>query len=618
MKKSIICTGLFFLYNTTNAQFRASIDSVVIKENRIETTLHEQNKNIQVLTRKQIAALPVKSTAELLSYVNGVDLRQRGPSGVQADISIDGSTFDEVLVLVNGVKMSDPQTGHHVLNLPIPLAAIDHIEILRGSSASIYGVNALAGAVNIITRQPVKNEVTAQLYTASSFEKDTSSGERYYGSGAQASAAFANEKQSHLIAASHDQGNGYRYNTAFNAYRVFYNSHVQLNDKNAIEAMGGYTSNTFGAALYYAAPYDNEAKETVQTATGSIKYIVQPSQRLKITPRISYRYNKDDYIYIRQQPEVYHNIHETNVVTGEIQSVYTMTHSAIGAGVEYRSEHIGSTNLGKRGRNNLGVYAEYKYYFNSRLNARVGVYGNYNSDYDLQLFPGIDIGYAVNKNWKLFANASTGQRLPTYTDLYYNGPSNIGNDQLKPEYASYANGGIRFTNRSIFAEASYFYRHTTDFIDWVKDSLAGKWQPQNFQSVNTQGLSLRLNYDLNEQFGLSDDIKIALNLGYTYLDAAIETPSEKISKYAIDALRHQFIASLRTTFFNKIQLNVNSRYQYRISANDYTLLDARLALLFTHWNIYVDASNILDTDYKEIGAVPLPGRWYTLGLRLQL
>jgi vitamin B12 transporter len=607
---------LLFTAIQSNAQKITELDSVVIHENRIETKLANRNRDIQVLTSRQIALLPVKSTAELLSYVAGADLRKRGPWGAQADISIDGSSFDQVLVLVNGVKMSDPQTGHHLMNLPIVLSAIDHIEVLRGPAARVYGINALAGVVNIITRIPTQNEVSAQVYTGSSFAEDTSTGEQYYSYGAQATAGIAAKNQSHQFSIGHDKGNGYRYNTAFEATRLFYNNQLRLNERNTIEVMGGYVANDFGAALYYAAPNDKEATENVETATGSIKYTYQLTDRIKLSPRISYRYNKDDYIYIRQKPEVYHNIHETNVVTGELQSSITTRNGVVGLGAEYRKEDINSTNLGKRERANTGLFGEYRHNFSSKLNASAGVYANHNSDYGWQVFPSVDAGYQLSRHWRLFANASTGQRLPTYTDLYYKGPSNIGNDQLKPEHASYANGGVAYSHHLVTAQASYFYRRTTNFIDWVKDSLAGKWQPQNFQDVNTNGLSLQVNYALGQSLTLPDNYQITINAAYTYLDASIQTPAERISKYTIDALRHQLITSVQTVLFKRVQINANGRYQYRISGNDYTLLDARVALLFKHWNIYADCNNLLDTDYKELGAVPLPGRWYTIGLRL--
>jgi len=603
------------LCNNENAIAQQNaLDSVIIRENRLPSAWHTQNRNIQVMDAKQIAKLPVKSVNELLSYVAGVDLRQRGPFGTQSDVSIDGSTFDQVLVLINGVKMSDPQTGHHLLNVPIPLSSIDHIEVLRGPAARIYGVNALAGAINIITRVPQQTEVSAQVYAGSSFKTDTASGDTYLGWGAQASAALAAKNQSHIFSAAHDEGNGYRYNTAYDAYRLFYQNQVKLNDKNSIEAMGGYISNSFGGNGYYAAPADAESEESVETATGSIAWNYRPNPRILIKPRVSYRYNHDDYIFIRQKPEAYHNIHETNVVTGEIQSAIQTKKGTIGAGVEWRSESINSTNLGKRNRDNLGIYAEYKHNFSEKFNASAGVYGNYNTDYDFTLFPGIDAGYSIDRHWKLYANATTGQRLPTYTDLYYKGPSNIGNDQLKPENAVYGEGGIRYHHALVSAQASYFYRHVTDFIDWVKATATNPWQPQNFQSVNTNGVTAQVTYQLSQHLQASDKYQSALQASYTYLNPTIESPTTEISKYAVEALRHQFTASFRNTLFGHFDVNINARYLYRINANDYTLLDARIGYHHRQWTIFADLNNILDTQYKEIGAIPLPGSWYTFGI----
>lgn len=618
MKQLIFLALVLLLFGTSTAQMNLSLDTIVVKENRIRKPLYEHNENIEIITRKQIATYPVKTATELLSYINGVDLRQRGPSGTQADISIDGSTFDEVLILINGVKLSDPQTGHHILNIPIPLQAIDHIEILRGAASNIYGINALAGAINIVTRQPIKNEVVAQVYSASSFQNDTSTGETYYSYGLQAAAALATKNQSHLLSFSHDKGNGYRYNTAFNNSKVFYNNHIAIAPNHSIDAMGGYTNNDFGASLYYAAPNDGEATEKVETALGSIKYTWQCNDKLSISPRVSYRYNKDDYIYLRQKPEVYHNIHETGVATGEIQGNYKLGKGIIGAGIEYRAEQINSNNLGKRTRENTGVYAEYKYAPTRKFNAAISFYGNYNSNYGWLSFPAINAGYFITQHLKISATASSGARLPTYTDLYYVGPSNIGNDQLKPEYASYVSAGLQYNTAKLMVKAMGFYRHTDNFIDWVKDSIAGKWQPQNFQTVATKGLTISGSYDITGDFISVKKLTLSTNISYTYLDAAISTPSEKLSKYSIDALRHQLIAGVRATLFDCVQFNFNGRYQYRISANDYTLLDARVVWLFKNWNIYADVSNILNTDYKEIGAVPLPGRWYSMGLRLQL
>ncbi len=614
MSKQWIYAAGLLLSTQAMAQEQNALDSVVIRENRIQTPYSRQNKNIQILDSKQIAALPVKSVNELLSYLAGADIRQRGPVGTQSDISIDGSTFDEVLILVNGVKMSDPQTGHHTLNLPILISSIDHIEVLRGSAAMIYGVNALSGAVNIVTRTPVQNELSAQVYAGSGLNTDTATGDIYYGWGAQASGTLAGKNQGHTFSIAHDEGNGYRHNTAYNAYRLFYQNRIEINSKNRIEAMGGYINNSFGANGYYSAPKDAESKETVQTVLGSIAYTCTPNSKLMIRPRISYRYNNDDYIFVRQNPSYYHNIHETNVITGELQGTLQLHKGTIGLGAEYRNESINSTNLGKSNRDNTGIYAEYKHYFSSKLNAGAGAYGNYNSDYGFQLFPGVNAGYQFMPKWKIYANAAMGQRLPTYTDLFYKGPTNIGNPYLKPEQASYAEGGLQYHTRYLILQGAYFYRHTTNFIDWVREKAASPWQPRNFQSINTQGITGNLTYKLSEEMGLRDVYKILLNAGYTYLNQDIMLPSAETSKYAIEALRHQFTAGIRTVYFNKLQINVNGRYLYRINANDYTLMDARVSYGLGKWNIYADVNNILDTQYREIGTVPLPCRWYTIGV----
>jgi iron complex outermembrane receptor protein len=595
----------------------SSLDSIIIRESRFQAKYSQYNRDIQILTAKQIAVLPVRSANELLSYAAGVDLRQRGPAGVQSDVSIDGSTFDQVLVLVNGVKMSDPQTGHHLLNIPIPLTAIDHIEILRGPAARVYGVNALAGAINIVTKMPATDAVSAQVYAGSSFTTDTATGDTYVGWGANASGTIHTGKQTHTLSLAHDEGNGYRYNTGFSAYRLFYQNNIAINAKNALDVTGGYIHNDFGANAYYAAPKDAESHETVQTAVGSIGYTWKPNQRFMLKPRISYRYNNDDYIYIRQKPEVYHNIHKTNVLTGELQSSLQLGKGLLGMGAEWRYEDINSTNLGKRDRDNLGLFAEYRYNFSNKLSASAGAYLNNNSIYGTSLFPSADIGYQINRNWKVYANASTGQRLPTYTDLYYKGPLNIGNDELIPEWATYGEVGARYNNNDIEWKGYVFYRRIDDFIDWTRNKTTDPWQPNNFQQINTQGVTTSLSFDLANQLHLQDAYKSQVNIAYTYLEPDIVVPGNESSKYSVEALRHQLIITTANKIHN-VLFNLNGRYQYRINGNDYTLLDARIGYAFRHWAVYADVNNILDTQYKEIAAVPLPDRWFTLGVKVDM
>src|SRR5699024_8866634 len=143
------------------------LEEVIIQGNRLEIAYNESSRDIQIITHEEISKLPVRSVNELLAYVGGVDIRQRAPFGGQADISIDGGTFEQTLVLLNGIKLIDDQTAHIMMNIPVPVDAIERIEILRGAAARVYGINALTGAINIVTKKESKSFLSAKLYSGS-------------------------------------------------------------------------------------------------------------------------------------------------------------------------------------------------------------------------------------------------------------------------------------------------------------------------------------------------------------------------------------------------------------------------------------------------------------------
>lgn len=596
--------------DTTN-----KLNEVVVKENRLQLPFSTQNRNIWIIDREKIKTLPARSVSELLSYVSGVDVRQRGPGGLQADISIDGGTFDQSLVLINGIKVSDPQTGHNMMNLPVSVDDIDHIEVLRGSASRVYGINALTGAINIVTRTAVQTGFTANVFAGSSF-KDNTSGSKYYNYGLSASGTLLLKSSSHLVSAGQEAGNGYRYNTAFDNQKVYYQGKFAIGKTDVIEVMGGYIHNNFGANAFYAAPGDKESEETVKTALASIAYTTKLTDNWTMVPRLSYRNNVDDYLYIKQTPEKFHNHHVTNIFDAELNNTIETRIGTFGLGLEARTERINSTNLGKRNRNNAGLFAEYKFEPMARLLINAGAYTNYNSDYGWQVFPGLDAGYNFYGNWRLFVNLGTGQRLPTYTDLYYKGPTNIGNDQLRPEQSKYAEGGLKFNNDRLALNASYFIRRIDHFIDWVKTLQTDPWQPQNFSQVNTRGFTLSGDYKVLPvaEKPLSN---VRLGVSYTHLDPGFKKTlaSAVFSRYALESLRNQLSSTLSADFYKQLSLTLTTRYCERISYKDYMVMDVRLAFKQRHYSIYADGANLFNVQYIEAGAVPMPGSWFTMGLK---
>lgn len=592
------------------------LNEVVINENRLKIPFESQNRNITILDKEQIKALPVQSLNELLTYVNGVDVRQRGPFGSQADISIDGGTFEQVTFLVNGIKMNDPQTGHNTMNLPIPVNAIERIEVLRGSAARIYGVNSLTGAINIITIQPNRTGAEIQVNGGTNFKtNEEKTNKNYYSKGIELLGSYADETQNHLIAGSLQNSTGHRYNTAFKNQKIFYQGNINLNPNNSLTFMGGYVHNNFGANGFYAAPIDKESLEITETAIGSIGYKTQINDRFSFAPQMSYRYSYDDYRFYRHDLTKSRNQHYVHTLSPEINARYQTNFGDFGAGAEARFEKINSSNLGNHNRNNIGLYAEFRTEKIENFQISAGSYINYNSAFGWRVYPGLDVGYSLTNNWKLYVNTGTGQRLPSFTDLHYDTPGNMGNENLLPENAWYAEGGIKYNTGKIRMNASYFYREIDNFIDWVRNDAQDPWNSQNFLKNKVKGLTFSADYRLKP----SNDWNILTGISYTYLDAN-QTKKNNLytfSKYGLESLTHQAIAKAMIGY-KEFHFTVTERFQERLTKKGYFLTDARIAYSYQKYSLYLDASNLFNTQYIEVAMAPMPGRWYNLGIKAAL
>ena len=604
-------TAFVFGQNTKDT---IAINEVSLINNRLNTPLSKENRNIYVLDKQEIKKLPVKSIQEILQYASGIDLRQRGPFGSQADVSMDGGSFEQTLVLMNGVKIMDHQTAHNALNLPIPIEAIDRIEVVRGPAARVYGNNSLTGVINIVTKNPTKSGFYAHTYFGTNFEKDTEeTNNTFTNRGVQLGGVLAKDSHQNQLYISHDIGNGYRYNTAYEKNKLYYQGNFALNSSNKISASYGYVKNGFGANGFYAAPGDKNSKEIVETSLAFIQSQHQINERLILKPRVSYRYNFDDYRYFKNDLNRARSKHYSNAVTGEINATYRLNKAQIGVGVEYRNEQINSTSIKKHTRDNVGFYAEYKIDLTPKLNVNVGTYINYNSQYGWKAFPGIDASYALNSNLKLVANAGTSQRIPSFTDLYLDQrPGNIGNENVEAEKAFQTELGFKYQKQKLNFNAYVFYRTINDFIDWVRLSTNEPWQANNFGDLKTFGLNTKVNYWID----LSSKSNLKLSLSYAFLEPKFENVDDLyLSKYKIESLKHQVINTIDFQK-NKTIISVANRFNTRQSYQSYWITDLRINQdIQPNLSIYLDAQNLLNTSYNEIGAIPLPSRWMSIGVK---
>lgn len=629
MNKCFLAISILTLgtLSSTAQDSLTTLENVVVLSDKIQIPFKKQNRNIQILTAEQITQIPAKSVNELLSFVAGVDVRQRGPNGTQADIGIDGGTFDQTLVLLNGFKMSDVQTGHNMMNIPVPLEAIERIEVLKGAAARVYGVNALMGVINIVTKKDSYNNVVARLYSGSSFQKDDTAGNTYYNYGVQVVGQMATENWKHLLAGSIDNGNGYRYNTAYSNKRILYSTRGKLNEKASLEFMGGIANSDFGANAFYSAPGDKESNEEVNTTNLAFRLPVQVTKNWMIRPAASYRNGYDHYVFIKQRPQVYQNKHRTHTIDASLDNIINTKLGNIALGLNVRNEKIVSSNLGDHSRINYGAFLEYHYQFAEKLDVNGGVYLNHNSVYGTNVYPGIDIGYKISDAIRIYGNAGIGQRLPTFTDLYYTGPNNKGNAELKPELMNSYEAGIKYFENKIHINASIFHKDGREFIDWVRPDTTATWMAYNFAGIKTTGVHLDASYSIDWS---KNNLK--LYTGYTFLDPKISNNSDEDkqawqSQYAVNALQHQWIARASLNLNNAWQISLANKLVNRLGTGtpvegynkkSYQLTDLRIDYKIKSLSFDISINNIFNVKHIESGVVPLPGRWMTLGLNYKL
>lgn len=581
------------------------LPNILISDNRLEIKFSEVSRTIEVITKDQIRAAPAISVAELLQYVAGVDVRQRGAHGVQADVSIRGGTFDQTLVLVNGIKMTDPQTGHHALNLPIDIENIERIEVLKGPAARVYGQNAFAGAINIITKTP--DEPFAQF--------QAQAGENGLG-GVKFSASMPKGKMRHYISFSKDFSQGYRYNTDYDINNFFYQAERDLGES-SLHFMAGYTERAFGANGFYASPNFTQQYEEVQTSLTALELRVRKND-WTITPRLYWRRNQDEYIFVRSNPSLYRNLHIGNVAGFETHARKRSNWGFTGLGLDVQGNWLVSNNLGERRRASAALFAEHRFVaLSGRLDITPGILFHYFSDFGPFFFPGIDAGFDLGRGLRIYGNIGQTYRIPTYTDLYYQDAANVGNPDLQPESALSYEGGLKGSYFGWNFHAAWFRRDGRDLIDWTKEQVTDPWQPRNFGNVSMSGLEATAHFELHNLLP-GQRLFHRFFLSYTYIDADILPNEFPFSRYALDNLRHQMQAGLELHLLKRLYLNTAFRFTDRVNLGGFEVLDARLYYETKKWGCFLEATNLLDEEYTQTNQVIMPGRWIRAGVNWRI
>ena len=594
----LIFSGIYICFpsNTSALQQNSSqLDAIVVTAGRLPSIFLDTPRTIAVIDKDEIQSLPVHSVQELLEYTLGVDLRQRGSAGVQADVSIRGSTFEQSLILINGIKVNDPQTGHHNFNIPVSLEDVEKIEILKGAGSSVYGPNALGGVINIITKENQKRGLTVRgTYGDFKFRES------------EMSLSLPIKNYSQQLSVSRKTTDGYQKNTDFDIYSFSYNSTYKFG-AHSMKLLAGYLDKEFGANnFYFINPDQREHTKTTFLSAGTVFQFNQ----VQLSPKLYWRGNKDKYNY-EFSGTPFQNDHQTEIYGFEILSTFRSNLGTTAFGGEVTGSEITSSNLGDHSRLMSGLFFEHRLSIGDKTTITPGAYANWYSDWGWKIWPGLFVNFKPAKNISLYGSASQAFRIPTYTELYYNGGPLKGDATLQAEKAWTYEIGSKWRVKGLEANLSLFRRAGYNLIDWINFSNSNIWEAKNFTKVNNSGVEVNLwlyPKRLAENFPIS-----RLNLSYSYLSSDKNTRGFQ-SRYVLDYLKHQFLVQFNHPLIWKIKINWRLNYLERVEANGLTLLDSKTFINFSKMQIFFEGTNLLNRTYEDIGDIPLPGRWLRFGI----
>ena len=596
-------------------------------------------RQVTVLTRDDLAAAGVRTVNDVLKLTAGVDVRQRGGFGIQTDISMEGGTHDQIVILLNGVPLVNPQTGHNAADFPINISDIERIEILEGAASRVFGSQAFSGAVHIVTRTvtedaPVDVRLEGGSYGTLRTEARTA---WQLPQGWSVSASGSYQRSDGAVPNSEFKG-GKGYAT------VSYDSPTFRFD-----AQGGVTAQDYGANTFYSAAYPDQWESTR-------RYLVsaraETKGRVHLVPQVSWLRSLDHYQLTKGSPQG-ENFHTSDVWTAGLNAWVPWQLGRTAFGAEVREEEIFSTNLGRPltedrlvgipgqpgmfytrrdDRTNVSYFLEHNVIL-QRFTVSLGVMAERNNAIDsrFRFYPGIDVSYRPTSALKLYASYNKSLRLPTFTDLWYKSPTQEGNQGLLPEECHAFRLGMDGRYRFLSWRVKLHYQRGEHMIDWVMRHAEDKYHATSF-SLDNYGVGADLRFDLAQWWGSRQPFR-SFSVSYAWNDQRRRAGEPYFkSNYAMEYLRHNFVAHLRHRIVSRLEADWTLRVRQReggyieyadfkptgqtVPYGHHALLDCRLTWKAPHYELFADLSNMTDCHYYDLGNVRQAGFMALGGIRL--
>ncbi len=578
------------------------VDSVTVTATRLDVK-YAATRNVSVLTRSDIIQLPAQNITQLMNYALGISMNARGATGIQADPSLRGAGFEQILIMLDGVRMTDPQTGHHNINVPVTLDDIERIEVLRGHGSALYGPDAFGGVINIITRNRADSRYTIDI-SGGSFGTFNAGGSFTAGSSGLGV---------HRLSFDSQVSDGYEdFNRQYRMRTAHWKSSFPVS-KHKISLSGGVVEKDFGAQGFYTTA--GEEYEETRSVYAGVNTISKFSDTFTSTLNLHFKQHKDMWTFFYFDPSIFTANHTTRRSTLEWTGRFTTENTgSFTIGAEGNLVSIESTSLGNHDNERYAFFGEYGQSFSDDFLVNMGIRIDNHSEWGTELNPFLSFGYIVNPN--LFLKSSIGRsfRAPTFIELYSPLNSfNEGDPTLEPERAINFDSGTEYQIGSAINGSTTYYRRSQDStIDWKL--VDDHFEAFTFVGVVSQGVEQELNIAPNTVF--------SFKLGYTYLHQNVDK-DDVDSRYLFIYPKHHLSLTPRFAISDKLHFLTAVNWRERTAnapkgVNNSWVLDARISYRFEDFTFTVDGLNLLDEEYQEIRNVPMPGRAIYIRVRFSL
>jgi len=568
--------------------FETRHETVVVTGTYEPIPLEEADRALRVFDLTADRKILASTVFDFFRLEPSLDLRGRAPGGVQSDLSIRGGSFGQTLVLLDGLRLNDAQSGHHNLDIPVPLDALGRVEVLKGAGSAFYGSDAVGGVVNLITRPPESSELRLRT-AAGSFGVNQQSG----------SLALVHGQAAEQLSFSRDFSTGFMDDRDYRNLSLASTTHLK-SSLGPTDVVLAHNARPFGANQFYGNFNSWER-------TGS--WFASLRQGLGANTQVSFAYRRhtDLFVLYRDRPAVFTNRHATESWQAALRRHGQLGHTfTLSYGAEAYHDSIDSGNLGQHARSRGAGYVAVDARALRRFSLTLAGRQEAGSGGARQFSPTASAGAWLSPHWKLRGGISGAFRLPSYTDLYYHDPGNAGSPGLRPERAwSYEVGLDWNASERLRGEATVFHRRERDGIDYLRRSPADIWRAANIQRLDFTGVEAALvTTPWRSQ---------RLEFSYTALHGAQDALAGLYSKYAFNYPVHSGVVSWQAAVRGvlvRTRIGVLERFQ----RGPYAVWDAYVALRHGRWTPFAQFTNLAGTKYQEIPGVDMPGRAALVGL----